>query len=195
VAKQREYDLDPLSQNSHWDQSYLQLVAGHYDEAIRWAEICVGLAPHNVDSYMPAILAAGRAGRFDLMHRTMAAARQNVHEGEGMLLLLEAYAAILEKKTGEARRLLAAVSPLAENENASPAYLGYCLLLLGEVDQARSWLQKGYDRHDPAMVWNEIIDFDVIAANPQTRPILDQPGLKELHELRQRNAHAGLNKL
>jgi hypothetical protein len=56
-------------------------------------------------------------------------------------------------------------------------------------------LQKGYDRHDPSMVWNEIIDFDVIAANPKTRPLLDRPGLKELSELRQRAARAGLNKL
>jgi Flp pilus assembly protein TadD len=155
----------------------------------------MGLAPHNVDSYMPAILAAGRSGRFDLMHRTLAAARQNVHEGEGMLLALEAYGAILEKRPDEARRHLVAASVLAEGENAPPAYLGYCYLLLGDVEQASAWLQKGYDRHDPAMVWNEIIDLEVIAANPKTRPILDQPGLKELYELRQRAARAGLNKL
>jgi tetratricopeptide (TPR) repeat protein len=170
-------------------------VAGHFDQAIRWAEISQKLAPQNVDSYMPAILAAARSGRFDLMHRSLAAVRQNVHEGEGMLLLLEAYGTIIEQKPDEAHRLLAAVSPLAENENASPAYLGYCHLLLGEVEQAGVWLQKGYNRHDPAMIWNEIIDFDVIAANPKTRPILDQPGLKELYELRQRNAREGRNKL
>lgn len=194
-AKQREWELDPLSPNSHWDLSYSNLVGGNYDQAIHWSEICVGLAPHNVDSYMPAILAAGRAGRLDLMRRTLAAARQNIHEGEGMLLLLGAYCAILEKKPDEAHRLLAQAVPLAEGASASPSYLGYCYLLLGEADQARIWLQRGYDRYDEAMVWNEIIDFDVIAANPKTRPILDQPKLKELYELRQRNARAGLNKL
>jgi TolB-like protein/Tfp pilus assembly protein PilF len=194
-AKQREWELDPLSPNSHWDLSYSNLVGGNYDQAIHWSEICVGLAPHNVDSYMPAILAAGRAGRLDLMRRTLAAARQNIHEGEGMLLLLGAYCAILEKKPDEAHRLLTQAVPLAEGASASPSYLGYCYLLLGEADQARIWLQRGYDRYDEAMVWNEIIDFDVIAANPKTRPILDQPKLKELYELRQRNARAGLNKL
>ena len=170
-------------------------MAGHYDQAIHWAEISGRLAPNNVDSYMPTILAAARAGRFDVMHRTLATARQNVHEGEGMLLLLEAYGVILEKKPDEARRLLATVSSLAESENASPSYLGYCHLLLGDADQAAVWLQKGYERHDPAMIWNEIIDLDVIAANPKTRLLLDQPGLRELYEIRQRNARAGLTKL
>ena len=45
------------------------------------------------------------------------------------------------------------------------------------------------------MIWNEIIDLDVIAANPKTRLLLDQPGLRELYEIRQRNARAGLTKL
>jgi tetratricopeptide (TPR) repeat protein len=195
VAKQREWDLDPLSPNSHWDLGYLQLVAGNYDQAIHWSDLCIGLAPHNVDSYMPGILAAARSGRFELMHQTFAAARRNVHEGEGMMLLLEANCAILEKKPDEARRLLALAAPLAEAASASPGYLGYCYLLLGDSDQASAWLQKGYDRHDPSLVWNEVIDFEVIATNPKTRPLLDRPGIKELYELRQRNARAGLNKL
>ncbi len=195
VAKQREWELDPLSPNSHWDLSYVHLVAGNHDQAIHWGELSRKLAPQNVDSYMPGILAAGRAGRFELMRQTLALARQNVHEGEGMLLLLEAYSAILEKKPDEARRALAKAMPLSEDGTASPAFLGYCLLLLGDADQAALWLRKGYDRSDPAMVWNEIVDFDVIAANPLTRPILDQPGLKELYEFRQRSARAGLNKL
>ena len=195
VAKQREWELDPLSPNSHWDLGYLYLVAGKYDQAMHWSELCVNLAPHNLDSYLPGILAAGRTGRLDVMRRMLATVRQNVHEGEGMQLLLEAYCAILEMKPDEARRLLALAAPLAEAGNAPPSYLGYCYLLLGESVQANVWLQRGYDRSDPAMVWNEIVDFDVIAANPATRPILDQPGLKELQELRQRSARAGASKL
>jgi tetratricopeptide (TPR) repeat protein len=195
AAKQRAWELDPLSPVSHWDLSYVNLVAGNYDQAIHWADLCAGLAPHNLDSYMPAILAAGQAGRLDLMRRTLATARQNVHENEGILLLLEVTAAILEKNPAEARRILAVVTPLAESGDASPAYIGYCYLLLGDSDKASIWLQRAYDQRDAAIVWNEIIDFDVIAANPATRAILDRPGLKELYELRQRNAHAGANKL
>ncbi len=195
VDKQRAWELDPLSPNSHWDLAYTYLVVGRYDEAIQWSEKCIALAPHNMDSYTPGLLAAGRAGRLDQMRRMLTATRQNVHEGEGLLLLLEAYGAILEKKPVEARRLLALAAPLAESGTGSLAYLGYIFLLLGESDQAAQWLQRAYERRDLSMIWSEIIDFDVIAANPKTRPILDQPGLKELYELRHRNARAGLNKL
>src|SRR6185369_3007141 len=152
-------------------------------------------APHNLDSYMSAILISAETGRLEKMRTMLAAARREVHENEGMLLLLEARAAIAEKKTDEARRILTKVVPLVESGDSTPAYLGYLYLLLGESDQAAHWLQQGYERHDSALVWPENIDFNVIAANPKTRPILDQPGLKELYELRQRNARAGLNKL
>jgi hypothetical protein len=129
------------------------------------------------------------------MRQNLAAARANVHEGEGMMLLVAANCAILEKETAEARRLLALAEPLAETASASPGYLGYCYLLLGDGDRAAAWLQRGYDRADPSMVWNEVVDFDVVASNPKTRQILEQPKLKELYELRQHNARSGANKL
>jgi tetratricopeptide (TPR) repeat protein len=195
AAKRLTWELDPLSANSHWDLGYAYLAAGNYEEAIHWGELCIGLAPHNLDSYQPVILAAARSGRLELMRRTLLAARQNVHEDEGFLLLYEVIAAIVEKRTAEARQLLAKAERLAEAGQASPAYVGYCHLLLGESAEARRWLQRGYDQRDQLMVWTENIDFDVIAANPETRPILAEPGVKELYELRQHNAHAGVNKL
>ena len=195
VDKQRAWELDPLSPNSHWDLSYTYLVAGRYEEAIHWSEKCIALAPLNMDSYMPGILAAGRVGRFDLMRRLLAATRQNVREAEGMMLLLESYGAILEKNPGEAHRLLALAEPLAAAGAGPISYIGFQYLLLGEPDRAASWLQRAAERRDPTIIWSEIIDLDLIAANPQTKFVLDQPQLKELHEIRQRNARAGLNKL
>ena len=195
AAKRREWELDPLSSVSHWDFAYTYLVAGDYDQTIHWCELAIALAPHNLDSYMPAIFIAAQTGRLEKMRALLTAVRREVHENEGMLLLLEARGAIAEHKPDEARRILAQVVPLAESGDSTPAYLGYLHLLLGESDQAAHWLQLAYERHDAAITWPENIDFDVIAANPKTRPILDQPGLKELYELRQRNARAGLNKL
>jgi Flp pilus assembly protein TadD len=195
AAKQRAWDLDPLSPVSQWDLGYANLVAGNFDLALHWSEVCVGLAPHNLDSYTPGIMAACQAGRTELMRKLVTAARQNVHENEGFLLLLEARTAIQEKKSDEARRLLAKATPLAETGDTTPAYIGYSYLLLGDADQAASWLQRAYEQRDPALVWNEIIDLDVIAANAKTRPILDRPGIKELYELRQRNARERAKKL
>jgi len=190
AAKRLAWELDPLRAGSHWDLGYTYLAAKDYDQALHWGELALKLAPHNLDPYYVIILAAAQSGRFDLMRQTIAAARQNVHENDGMRLMLEAHAAILAKDPAEVRRALAAATALVERGEASPAYLGYCHLLLGESEQALRWLQRGYDLRDIVLIWNENIDFNVIAANPKTRPILDQPGLKELYELRQRNARA-----
>ncbi len=193
--KQRVWELDPLSPVTHWDLGYSNLVGGRYAEAIRWANLTIAISPRTLDSYMPGLLAAGRAGRFDEMHRMLALARQNMQEGEGMLHLTAAHCAIMEKDTAEARRLLTLASAMTDKGQVPPAYLGYLYLLLGEADQALVWLQRASDQHDPSLVWIEQIDLEVIAANPMTRPILDQPQLNELREIRQRNARAGLNKL
>jgi len=195
AAKRLALELDPLRPGSFWDLGYTYLAAKDYDQALHWGELTLKMAPHNLDPYYIIIMAAGRSGRFDLMRRTIVAARQDVHENAALRLMLEAHAAILEKNPDEARRTLAVATALVERGEASPAYLGYCHLLLGESELALRWLQRGYDQRDIVLVWNENIDFDVIAANPVTRPILDQPGLKELYELRQRNARPGLNKL
>ena len=195
AAKQRAWELDPLSPVSQWDLSYANLVAGNFDQALHWSEVSVGLAPHNLDSYSPGIMAACLSGRTELMRKLVTAARENVHENEGLLLLLEARTAIQEKKSDEARRLLTKATPLAETGDTTPAFIGYLYLLLGDADQAATWLQRAYEERDSTIVWNELIDLDVIAANPKTRPILDRPGIDELYELRHRNARAVGKKL
>ncbi len=193
--KQRAWELDPISPVTHWDLGYSNLVGGRYAEAIRWANLTIAISPRTLDSYMPGLLAAGRAGRFDEMHRMLALARQNMQEGEGMLHLTAAHCAILEKNFTEARRLLVLAAALTDSGQVPPAYLGYLYLLLGEADKALVWLQRAGDQHDPSLIWIDQIDLEVIAANPITRPILEQPQLNELREIRQRNARAGLNKL
>ena len=58
AAKQRAWELDPLSPVSSWDLAYVYLVAGNYDQALHWTETGIGLAPHNLDSYIAGIMAA-----------------------------------------------------------------------------------------------------------------------------------------
>jgi len=176
---------------SHWDLGFANIVARDYDLAILWGERAMKLAPDRFSPYVVIVLAASRAGRFDLMRRTLATARRDVREAAGDRLLLEAYGAILEKRPDEAHRIMALVTPLVEKGEVAPAFLGYCYLLLGDSDQALTWLQRGYELRDPQLTWSMSIDFADIAANPKTRPLLDQPGLKELYEIRQRNARAG----
>ncbi len=194
AAKRKWTELDPLSATAHWDLGFASLLAKDYDQAIQNGERARQLAPTSVNPPSAIALGAGRAGRFDLMHQALVIARRDVHENEGLHLLLEADCAILEKRPDEAHRILAQVELLAEKGEASPAYIGYLHLLLGESDLARTWLQRGYDLRDAALTWAMNLDFAPIAADPKTRSLLDLPGLKELYEIRQRNARAGLSK-
>ena len=190
AAKQQAWNLDPVSALSHWDIGYAYFVAGDYGQAQHWAELARGLAPDRFDGYQLLIMVAAKTGRVDQLRQVLAATRQNVRENAGLRMQFEVLGAISEKRPDEARRLLAQVETLTESGKASPAYTGYLHLLLGNSAEAMVWLRRGYDLRDVALVWSEIIDFDVIAADPVTRPILDQPGLKELHEIRQHNIRA-----
>jgi TolB-like protein/Flp pilus assembly protein TadD len=191
-VKQRAWQLDPLGVAYNFDVAYVRLRRREFDQAIALGEATAKLWPQNLDPYIPTILAAGQSGQFDLMRRTVETARQNVHDNGGRWLLVEANAAILDHRLDEARPLLVRAVELAEEGRASLAYLGYCYLLAGDAPQAKLWLQRAVEQHDPVMNWDVFIDFDVIAANPLTRPILDTPGIREARELRLHNRRLSL---
>ena len=48
-------------------------------------------------------------------------------------------------------------------------------------------LRLGAKGHDASLVDPAVVDFDLVAANPVTRVVLEEPGLKELVEVRARN--------
>jgi TolB-like protein/Tfp pilus assembly protein PilF len=188
-VKQRAWQLDPLGVAYNFDVAYVRLMRREYDQAIVLGEATVRVWPQNLDAYCPIIFAAGRSGQFSLMRRTVEVMRQNVHNSDGRRLLVEAHAAIMDRRIDEAGPLLAQAAKLAEVGKASPAYMGYCYLLAGDTDQAKAWLQRAVELHDPFINWDVFIDLDVLAANPVSRPILDVPGIREMYELRQRNRH------
>jgi len=186
-VKQHAWQLDPLGVVYNFDVAYVRLMRRDFDQAIALGEATVRVWPQNLDAYVPVIFAAGRSGRFDLMRRTVEALRRNVPASEGRRLLVEASAAIMDHRIDEAKPLLAQAAALAEKGKASPAYLGYCYLLVGDTKQADAWLQRALALHDPYINWDVFIDYDVLAANPVSRPLLDVPGIREMYELRRRN--------
>jgi TolB-like protein/Tfp pilus assembly protein PilF len=188
-VKQRAWQVDPLGVAYNFDVAYVRLMRREYDQAIALGEATVRVWPQNLDAYCPIILAAGRSGQFDLMRRTVQAARQNVRNSDRRILLVAANAAIMDQRIDEAKQLLERAAALVEEGKASPAYLGYCYLLAGDANQAEAWLQRAVALRDPMINWDVFIDLDVVATNPVTRPILDTPGIREMYELRQRNRH------
>jgi hypothetical protein len=103
---------------------------------------------------------------------------------------MEKLGAIFEGRTQDALRLQKEFLPHVEQGGYSPAEYGYHFLLLGQPEQAAHWLKQGIQGRDQNLICREVIDLDVIAAEPLTRSLLEEPGLKELIEIRARNARA-----
>ncbi len=186
----RALELNPLNPANHWDLGYAYFTLRDYEHAVRHAQDAVALSPDSYDAYYCLIWSLGSLKRFDEMRAAIAAARSRTHESEAILLNLDVKAAILEGRTVDALRLQEKITPYAERGEYSPADHGYHYLLLGESDQAAYWLRRACEIHDSGMVFAEPIDLDRIAADPKTRFVLDMPELKELVEIRARNARA-----
>ena len=125
-----------------------------------------------------------------LFQRRAGAWRSRTHEPEAILLNLDVKAAILEGRTADALRLQEKITPYAERGEYSPADHGYHYLLLGDSVRAAYWFKRACEVHDSNMVFAEPIELARIAADPKTRFVLDMPELKELVEIRARNARA-----
>ncbi|MGH6819464.1 MAG: hypothetical protein ACREDU_01205, partial [Methylocella sp.] len=161
-----------------------------YERAIEPGLRAISMRPDQVDNYEGLIRAYGALGRFKEMHEILTAARRIACPRSAVLANMEIMAAILEGKTADALRRLAEFLPYVEKEGYSPAEYGYHYLRLGQAEKALPWLKLGAEGHDASLVDPTAVDLDLIAANPVTRVVLEEPGLKELMEIRARNARA-----
>ena len=187
ATEQRAFDLDPLAPYNVWDLGWVSMDFGHYEQAIEHAKAAVVMVPDGFDAYPILVLSYGQLHRFAEMHQAIAEARARTGGSEPQLLLLDAWAAIVEGRREDGLRIQGQLEPYAAAGESSSAWLGYNYLLLGDSKNAQRWLQLAYEQHDPQLISHEPINLAVIAKDPLTRSILDRPGLKELVEIHKRN--------
>ncbi|HWA28578.1 MAG TPA: TIR domain-containing protein [Lacunisphaera sp.] len=187
-TEKRAVELNPLQAINHMDVAFAYLALGENEQVIGPARTAISLGPELVDAYDQLARAYGKLKRFDEMRAVIAEARKVSPADSAEIQSLEIQAALLEGRKDDALRLVEAFRPHVEHGGYSPAEYGYNYLLLGRPEQALPWLQLACQGHDALMVSGETINLEVIAANPVTRPVLDFPGLKELREIRHRNA-------
>ena len=189
AMEQRAAELDPQAPFSHWDLGMAYMLVEHYPErAMESAKTARSIAPWSLKPLKILVWCYGQLRQFPEMHQVLEEARKIEGAPEEELLAMEALAAIAEDKRDQAMQVLAKLETLVKSGAGSSAMLGYDYLLLGEFEPARYWLQFAYDQKDPDLVSGMLpLDLERLAANPLTRPILDQPGLKELVEIRKRN--------
>ena len=192
ATEQRAAELDPQAPFSHWDLALAYLLVNDDPQrAIESALVARRIEPQSLKPLKLLVWCHARLGQFAEMNQALEAARAVVAEPEFERLALEAYAAIAEDRRESAKGILMRMQELVESGNGSPATLGYDYLLVDEPEQARQWLQVAYRQRDPAFISQlQPLDLERIAAEPLTRGILDQPGLRELREIRRRNARA-----
>ena len=189
-TEKRAVELNPLQPINHTDLNFCYLALREYELALAPARTAISLAPELVENYEGLVRAYGRLKRFGEMRAALAAARRVAPPNSAVLANMEILAAIFEGRTTEALRLVEEFRPQIEQGGYSPAEYGYHLLLLGQPEKAVHWLKLGIQGHDASMVSPEIVDLTVITAHPLTRSLLDDPGLKELIEIRARHARA-----
>jgi TolB-like protein/tetratricopeptide (TPR) repeat protein len=190
TMERRAIELDPLHAVNHWDMAWAYVGIGDYPNAIVYAESAKALAPARIDPYQVMVWSFGALGRFDEMRAAQAAMRQNTREAESEYLLADVWAAIYQGERGLALALQEKLEHLAGQGEFSPAFVGYNYLLLGDSERATAWLQRAYEQSDLNLAFPEPIDAWRIAADPKARAVLEMPGLKELFEIRNRNARA-----
>jgi len=191
-TEKRAVELNPLQSVNHTDLSACYLALRQYELAIEPGRRGVSIEPKLVENYELLVRAYGPLKRLAEMQETLAAARRVAPPRSAVLANLEIMAAIFEGRSADALRLLEEFRPHVDQGGFSPAEYGFHYLRLGQPEKALPWLQIGVQGHDVSLVDPATIDLDLIAANPVTRSVLDDPGLKELMEVRARNARAAM---
>jgi tetratricopeptide (TPR) repeat protein len=178
----RAVELNPLQSVNHTDLAYAYLGLRQYEQAIEPGRRGRSMAPELLDTNYEALVRAyGPLRRFREMHEVLAAARLIATPQSPTV------AAVFEGRTADGLRLLEEFRPHVEQGGYSPAEYGYHFLRLGQPEKAAHWLRLGAKGHDASLVDPAVVDFDLVAANPVTRVVLEEPGLKELVEVRARN--------
>ena len=186
----RAVELNPLQAINHNDLGFAYLALRRYELALAPGRMAVSLKPEQLENSEGLVRAYGALKRFEEMRAVLAAARHFAPANSAVMQNMEILGAIFEGRTNDALRLQEEFLPQVVEGGYSPAEYGYHYLLLGQPEKAAHWLKLGVQGHDMNLVCPEVVDFDVLAAHPETRSLLEEPGLKELMEVRARNARA-----
>lgn len=190
AMESRAVQLDPLHPVNHWDLAWAYLGIGDHEKAIIHARSANTLAPEIIDPYQIMVWCYGALGQFAEMRAIQHAARKNTRLPETEYLQIDVWAALQHSDEEEALSLQLKLEPIAERGDYSTALVGYHYLLLGDSERALSWLRRASEQKDFQLAFPEPIDLWRVDADPAVRAILQKPELKELFEIRVRNARA-----
>jgi TolB-like protein/Tfp pilus assembly protein PilF len=163
--------VDPLSGLINAMEGQILLHAGRTDEAIARLRDAVELEPRSRVAHLFAASAYIEKGLFDDAVAEAGAAR-NLTPSNTQALALEACANAKRGKHSEAEAALAELLRLSKERYVSPYHVAIACNGLNDGAQAIAWLERGFEEHDPKMVFLNV--------EPQWRNLLGEPRIVRL---------------
>lgn len=151
----RARELDPLSPFVSALEGLFLLHAGRADEALDRLRQASELDPN---FYFPHHFAASVNIEKGMYSEAVAEGRraQELGPDQTVGMTLGAYALAKEGKRDEARAVLDELLKLSGARFVPPSHIALIYNALGERDQALTWLEKGYEKHDPKMAFLKV---------------------------------------
>ncbi|MBI2678286.1 MAG: protein kinase [Candidatus Koribacter versatilis] len=170
-------ELDPLTPLFHAHHGWLLHILGRDEEALRVLQAAIEVHPQDYYVMRIILYSCPRAGRPDLAitygERVAAMTTKQEHA-----LGLRAFAYVQAGEVEKAKRFLAELDECGALDTASGYYRALTLTILGEYDQALTWLEKSLQSGlgITAIVSAEPL-FDPLRSNPRFQSLVAKLGL------------------
>jgi TolB-like protein/Tfp pilus assembly protein PilF len=174
AAMARARSLDPLSGLIHAMEGQMLLHAGRTDDAIARLRDAIELEPRSRVAHLFAASAYVEKGLFDDAVAEAGAARV-LTPANTQALALEACANAKRGHRRDAAGALAQLLQLSKERYVSPYHVAIACNGLGEPLEAIAWLERGFEEHDPKMVFlNVEPTWKNLRHEPRFRRLLKQ---------------------
>jgi tetratricopeptide (TPR) repeat protein len=174
---ERARELDPMGAERHGNVAWAYWVARRYDDAIRLAQEAIELDSTASIAYQALGGAYVEKGRY----ADAAAAFENgfARSGGNRIFLPHlGYAYARVGRTPEARRILTELQELYRSGLASPYFVAWTYLGLGERDRALSWLETTENEgHGHILFLRANPVWDPLRCEPRFQALLRKVGL------------------
>jgi TolB-like protein/thioredoxin-like negative regulator of GroEL len=177
AVSRRATELDPLSASSHLSLQVAFIQTRRYDEAVASCRTALDMDPTLWVSRRALGIVLTRAGRYD---EAVAELTRVIRETNSLSMayvdLLTAYAS-----AGDHARANAMVADLVARERkeyVQPVFVATAFAVVGEVDEAFQWLERGYRERDPMLAMlNYWEAAPALRHDPRLRALMRRIGL------------------
>ncbi len=180
-------ELDPLAAVQYGDLAILMLILNRNEEGLEYARTAARLGPDAVSRIAELILALQRVGKFDEARQYLELVDHNLHADPGFLAAWWCQYYYEQKDIPQLRKALA---HYIELENSGAGFvirtnIAFYAAWLDGVDAALPWLEKAYRQRESFLTFPDTFYLpERISTDPKWLEFWNQPGLRELMDLR-----------